>query len=112
METIKSSEEITLLFKQGNRFHTAHLTFIVLPQHDHGESSDGRVAFIAGKKLGNAVWRNRAKRRMRALCTDIGGPWNGLDVVLLAKKSINEAQYIDLLHACDGVANRLKDYRE
>ncbi|MDO5117020.1 MAG: ribonuclease P protein component [Eggerthellaceae bacterium] len=112
METIKSSEEITLLFKQGNRFHTAHLTFIVLSQCDHGETSDGRVAFIAGKKLGNAVWRNRAKRRMRAVCKDIGGPWRGLDVVLLAKNSINEAQYIDLLKSCAIIGEKLKGLQD
>ena len=112
METIKSSEEITRLFKQGNRFHTAHLTFIVLPQCDHGESSDGRVAFIAGKKLGNAVWRNRAKRRMRAICRDIGGPWKDLDVVFLAKKSITEAQYIDLLKACATIEKKLKGLQD
>ncbi|MBE6464792.1 MAG: ribonuclease P protein component [Eggerthellaceae bacterium] len=112
METIKSSEEITLLFKQGNRFHTAHLTFIVLPQCGHGETTNGRVAFIAGKKLGNAVWRNRAKRRMRAVCKDIGGPWQGLDVVFLAKKSITEAQYIDLLKSCAAIENKFKELQD
>ena len=112
METIKSSEEITNLFKTGTRFHTAYLTFIVLPQCDHGESPNGRVAFIAGKKLGNAVWRNRAKRRMRALCEDIGGPWKGLDVVLLAKKTITEAQYVVLLQAGANVGSKLRDYRD
>ena len=58
-------------------------------EHDH----NGRVAFIAGKKLGNAVWRNRAKRRMRALCHDLNGPFDGYDVVFIAKKSTNEAPY-------------------
>ena len=62
--TIKSSTEVSRLFSQGTRLHTPYLTLIVaenVQQHDR----QGRVAFIAGKKLGNAVWRNAAKRRMR-----------------------------------------------
>ena len=109
METIKSSEEITRLFTQGKRYHTPYLTFIVLPRRDHGEQTDGRVAFIAGKKLGNAAWRNKAKRRMRAVCKDIGGPWENLDVVFLAKKKVTEAQYIDLLQTCSDIEGRLRD---
>ena len=68
-----------------------------LKQHDR----EGRVAFIAGKKNGNAVWRNRAKRRMRALCRDLGGPWDGYDVIFLAKSSITGASYSKVLSAGD-----------
>ena len=61
------------------------MTLIVLEsQHD----PYGRVAFIAGKKNGNAVWRNAAKRRMRALCAEFGGPWSGFDIIFLAKRNI------------------------
>jgi len=62
-------------------------------QHD----LDGRVAFIAGKRLGNAVWRNAAKRRMRAVCAQLGGPFPGYDVVFLAKRSVTDAQFSDMV---------------
>lgn len=61
----------------------------------HGCS--GRVAFIAGKKLGNAVWRNRAKRRMRAACNDLGGPWDGYDVVFVARRNTTVDTYDKLI---------------
>ena len=64
------------------------MTLIVLDAQ-HGPS--GRVAFIAGKKNGNAVWRNAAKRRMRALCADSGGSISGLDI--LAKRRILQLPY-------------------
>ena len=92
MNVIKSGREITKLFEQGRRASTKDLNFIIArceSQHDR----EGRVAFIAGKKHGNAVWRNRAKRRMRGLCRDLGGPFEGYDIIFLAKKGINEAPY-------------------
>lgn len=65
----------------------------------HGQP--GRVAFIAGKKLGNAVWRNKAKRRMRALCKECKGPWDKYDVIFLAKSQINEVSYSKVLDTCN-----------
>ena len=45
------------------------------------------------KRLTNAVWRNRAKRRMRALCKDLNGPFPGYDVIFLARSNVSEADY-------------------
>lgn len=67
------------------------MTLIVLKTKEHGPS--GRVAFIAGKKNGNAVWRNAAKRRMRALCSELEGPWPGSDVIFLAKRNVLKVPY-------------------
>lgn len=105
MHTIKSREEISELFSQGRRVHTPYLTLIVLPTKQH--DLHGRAAFIAGKKLGNAVWRNKAKRRMRALCYDCGGPWESLDVVFLAKASLTECSYSKVLESCEKAVKRL-----
>lgn len=99
MDTIKSSTEISYLFTHGRRYSTPFLTLIVNPNEKHDQV--GRVAFIAGKKLGNAVWRNRAKRRMRALCIDLGGPWADYDVIFLAKSRINNSNYSKVLGVCN-----------
>ena len=98
METIKSKRDISDLFSGGKRVHTPYLTFIVLPKKQHG--LNGRVAFIAGKKYGNAVWRNSAKRRLREVCRQVGGPWQEYDVVMLAKQNILTASYWDVVNAC------------
>lgn len=106
MQTIKSSAEITNLFNEGRRVGTKDLTLIALrngKQHGHC----GRAAFIAGKKLGNAVWRNRAKRRMRALCQAVGGPVPGYDIVFLAKKSTTTADYRTMLSHLESALKRL-----
>lgn len=106
MDIIKSSAEISALFSHAKRIHTSYVTLLVLPQqHGRSHSVNGRVAFIAGKKLGNAVWRNAAKRRMREICRELGGPWNGYDVGFLAKSRIRSASYDTVLSACgDAIA--------
>lgn len=98
LEVIKSGDEISSIFVNGRRIHTPYITFIVSKNEKHGCLS--RVAFIAGKKLGNAVWRNSAKRRMRAVCQDINIQWPGYDVIFLAKRGILSASYSKVVTLC------------
>ena len=57
------------------------------------------VGFTATKKIGNAVIRNRAKRRLRdaarALLPELGLP--GHDYVLIARNSTTAREWTDLL---------------
>ena len=97
LETIKSSTEISYIFANGKRFTASSIVLLVQKKAQHDQK--GRVAFVAGKKLGNAVWRNAAKRRMRAVCRHLGGPWDGYDVVFIARKSTTSSEYSKVLSA-------------
>ena len=92
LEIIKSSADITRVFKEGERFGRGSNMLLIL-ENDEQHGQPGRVAFVAGKKLGNAVWRNRAKRRMRAACRELGLPRAGHDVVFVAGKSTNDIAF-------------------
>lgn len=90
MSTIKSSREIDTVFRGATR--VAHpLLILLVAATPEGRDQSGRVAFVAGKKLGNAVLRNRAKRVLRATVRRSDGPWRGHDVVLIARPGLATA---------------------
>ncbi len=56
-----------------------------------------RVAFSAGKRVGGAVQRNRAKRRLRgAVRPLLGSLAHGWDLLLIARTGAVTADYADL----------------
>jgi ribonuclease P protein component len=64
-KTITASEQIACLLRSGRRLRSDCVTIFVKARSEQSDVS-GRVAFIAGKRLGNAVLRNRCKRVLRA----------------------------------------------
>src|SRR5262249_18887513 len=58
----------------------------------------GAVAFVAGRKVGTAVNRNRGRRILRAAWFEVGrGIGNGYDAVLVARAAIRGAKTQDLV---------------
>lgn len=56
----------------------------------------GRVVFVAGKKIGNAVFRNRSRRVLRAAVRRTGLDWAGWDVALIARPQTATASPVQL----------------
>lgn len=106
MGTIKSSREIDRIFRGAKR--AAHPLLIVLAaQTPDGRGHSGRVAFIAGKKLGGAVLRNRCRRVLREAVRHSSGPWPGWDVVLIARPGTPVAGSEELQRALTGTLKKV-----
>lgn len=106
VETVKSSREIERMFDGGSR--ASHPLLIVLATKRSAERGPGgRVAFIAGKKLGNAVHRNRCKRVLRETARRADAPWAGYDVALIARPTTASASSRDIDAALDTALRRL-----
>ena len=71
--------------RQGKSYPHPLVVLIALDN----ESDQTRIGVAAGKSVGNAVIRNRAKRLLRAAITDlIPDITPGYDITLLARKPI------------------------
>lgn len=108
MNRIKSSREITeLIVHTGTSYRRKPLRITVgssslVSQRGH---NTGRVAFIASKKLGNAVKRNRLKRMLRVAAQQCGLPRDGYDIILFATPYTATTQVSQLTHSLESLLN-------
>lgn len=81
---------------------------------DAGDGDGARIGFTASKKVGNAVARNRAKRRLRALTAEVmtQHAQPGRDYVLIARQSTPTRSYKALRADLEKALKRLKLWRE
>lgn len=64
-----------------------------------------QAAVVASRKIGNAVTRNRAKRRLREAMRLVGPPQD-LDLVLIARTAALSAPMDALIHEVGELATR------
>ena len=93
MKTIKSRKEFEKVFVRGKRLNDPLLRIRVLKDDEGGLD---KVAFVAPKRLGNAVFRNRCKRVLRESARECGLPMNGYDVILFATRDTHDATPADV----------------
>lgn len=84
------------------------LIVIVQPRADE-PSARSRVAVTAGKRLGNAVVRNRIKRRLReAIQLVYPQLASGYDVIVIARAPIIGAEVVQITTALSEVLKRAR----
>lgn len=90
---LKKSTEFQRVRRYGSSYAHPLIVLVVLPN----DLASARFGFVAGRSLGNAVKRNRAKRLMRAalqpLIRDITPGW---DFVLVARLPVLGASFAQL----------------
>ena len=90
---LKGKQVIKKLFSQGERFQSGNLLIIYL------FSEEPRAGFIASKKIGGAVKRNRVKRLLREAYRMNKKIFTGLEVIFYAQGPLILKEIIDAFHS-------------
>jgi ribonuclease P protein component len=101
MKTLKSRKHFSRVFTCGRRTRTALVRVQSLRSNNEGDPTE--VAFVAAKRLGNAVYRNKCKRLLREAARKCSLPATGYGILLFATPQTHDAHvdYVarDLAHA-------------
>jgi ribonuclease P protein component len=110
---LRSRVEFDAVREQGRRVQTRHLTVLALPNTFGWD----RLGIIASRRLGGAVLRNRAKRRVRELFrlrTDRAEAAPGgrsLDVVVIPRREVATAPFAEIAVELGSALRRLRATR-
>lgn len=109
---LKKIEKIT---KRSDYIRAANSIFkksssLVVQFYNREDTSGPRYGITASKKIGNAINRNKAKRRIRHLIKNLLPKYgkNGYDYVFVAKDKVIESPWDSLLQETETI---LKDFK-
>lgn len=85
---LKAHKEFGLVYNRGKSAHSRSCVVFYLPKN--GEK---KIGYTASKKVGNAVIRNRSKRRLRAIWRELQTTLCDGYYVFVAKASLPQTPY-------------------
>ena len=88
LETLRNSKEFRRVLSSGTRNRVGGITLVRSP----GRPGSPRVGFVASKSTGNAVTRNRIKRRLRT-AVGVLDLQPETDYVIIASSIVAEVTY-------------------
>jgi ribonuclease P protein component len=94
---IRTRRDFLSVQGKGFRLSCGPFVFLCMPREQTTTDSPPRLGLVASRKVGNAVVRNRAKRRFRALFRQhLMDLPSGTDCVVILRRGINQFAYDDL----------------
>jgi ribonuclease P protein component len=105
---LRHRAEFLAVQENGRRISGRNMTMLVLPNTQGVD----RLGVVASKKLGGAVVRNRAKRRVREMFR-LGLPTRdmsprSLDIVVIPKRELAGTPFETLQHEFDAALSKLR----
>jgi ribonuclease P protein component len=88
---LKKNGEFQFVYRRGKSVHSHALVLFYLPQE-----GVRKYGFTASKKVGNAVVRNRSKRRLRAIFAEQSPYLKDGTYILVAKEALASTAFQQL----------------
>ena len=106
---IKKKEDFAHIFRNGSFLNCNSFTINYAKKSKVAGSDSPRFGIIASKKVGNAVQRNFAKRRTKALKNIfLNFGKNEFDYILVAKKKLLSENFKTLSSQLEQTLNKIK----
>lgn len=102
-ERLRKKSEFAAVYEHGRTWSNDLVVLKTLPNR----LGWNRYGFVAGKRLGKAVVRNRVKRLLREVVRATAAN-QGWDVVLIARSQAAEASYHELGASVAGLLRRAR----
>ncbi len=104
-EVLRKQKDFSSIYKSGRSVPDRYVVLF----YKKNDLSYNRTAFLASKKVGNSVQRNRAKRLMKE-CYRLNSEKfsEGFDLIFIARNSINGRNYRDVERSVLNAARRGK----
>jgi ribonuclease P protein component len=99
---LKAHKEFGLVYNRGKSAHSRSCVVFYLPKN--GEK---KIGYTASKKVGNAVIRNRSKRRLRVLWRENQDTLQDGHYVFVAKASLHQIPFNTLQKDVNYVLKKL-----
>lgn len=103
-QRLLKSSDFRGLFDAGIKVVDAHLVVVATPS----KMKRARLGLVVSKKVGNAVHRNRVKRRLREIFRYGQNQVPVWDIVVIARSSACRIDFNDLTQSFERCLNRLR----
>ncbi|HUY69090.1 MAG TPA: ribonuclease P protein component [Alphaproteobacteria bacterium] len=114
LPTLRRRREFLVVAEKGRKWAAPGLVLQIGAAGEQKEMAAIRYGLTATRKIGNAVKRNRARRRLRALACEIlplhAAP--GRDYVLVARDATATRAYADLRRDLEAALRKLGAWRD
>jgi len=105
---VRTDKRFQEVRRHGRTYANQLLVLCVLPN----EFGFSRFGFSVNSRIGNAVRRNRIKRRLREIMRlQQDNLQSGWDIVLIARQPIRSADYAEMATACARLLRRAQLFR-
>jgi ribonuclease P protein component len=103
-DVLRRKEDFSRVYKKGKSVGDRYVVVFAL----RNQLGYSRISFLASKKVGNSVKRNRARRLMRESVREIGSLPEGYDFIIIARNTINDKKCADVKKSIEAALRRLK----
>ena len=104
-DVLRRKEDFDRIYKKGKSVGDRYVVVFCLGNH----LGYNRITYLASKKVGNSVKRNRARRLMReSMRTTDVNIRQGYDFIIIARNTINGKKCADVKKSIEAALRRLK----